>query len=298
MTAINQRDRILQMARIKPILPMQLAPALNINTLFASAMLSELVSKGALRVSNIKVGSSPVYYIPGDEGKLLLFKEYLNDKDRKVLEFLQEKKVLCDVEQDPLVKVSLRGLRDFAFMFMHDSKEYWRFVLVSEDEAKKLVSGVVEPAPVQVVEQKPIVAEPVVSKVVDVKPEVLDPVVPKIERVKPQRSVQVKLEKPKLEGVVKKDFVSVLFDGVVVLSKEVFKSYESYVVEVPTALGNVRMLCHVRLKKKVVDADVTQLFTSARILNCIPVLVTNGKLAKSALDMAVKANVLVKEVGS
>ncbi len=77
-------------------------------------MLSELSSKKSLKISALKVGGSPLYYVPGHEEKLLQFIQNLNEKDRRTLELLKDSQVLRDAEQDPLTRVSLRQIKDFA----------------------------------------------------------------------------------------------------------------------------------------------------------------------------------------
>ncbi|MEM4264005.1 MAG: hypothetical protein QW666_03890, partial [Candidatus Woesearchaeota archaeon] len=111
---VDYRDKILSMAKLSPVLPVQVAKALNTNSLFASAMLSELVSKDLLKVSNIKIGSSPLYYIPELGGQLQAYADKLNAKDKKTYDLLKEKKVLREIDLDPLTRVSIKNIKDFS----------------------------------------------------------------------------------------------------------------------------------------------------------------------------------------
>ena len=67
MTKLNQdKERIISfIEKSGPSLPVHIAKAANLNMLFASAFLSELYSEGRLKMSNMKVGSSSLYYITG-----------------------------------------------------------------------------------------------------------------------------------------------------------------------------------------------------------------------------------------
>ena len=70
-----------------PSLPIHVARGTELNTLFASAILSEMVSSRILRVSSLKVGSSPLYYLPGQEEMLDNFFAYLPSKEKDAFLF-------------------------------------------------------------------------------------------------------------------------------------------------------------------------------------------------------------------
>ena len=83
-----------------PSLPVHVAKETGLNILFASAFLSELIAEKKIRISNMKVGNSPVYFIPGQEPMLEKFSEYLKSKEKEAFLFLKEKKFLKDSEQE------------------------------------------------------------------------------------------------------------------------------------------------------------------------------------------------------
>ena len=77
-------SRILEMVKQNgPLLPIQIVKDLGgtavTNTFFIGAMLSELVGSKQIKISNIKVGSSPLYYAHGQEHKLQEYSKYLNE---------------------------------------------------------------------------------------------------------------------------------------------------------------------------------------------------------------------------
>ena len=53
-----------------PSLPVQIAREIKMDPVFASAILSELLNSKRLKLSNLRVGSSALYLIPGQEEKL------------------------------------------------------------------------------------------------------------------------------------------------------------------------------------------------------------------------------------
>ena len=89
------QDKIIQFLRmVGPTLPAKVAKAINQPLLIASAALSDLSSQGKVKISNLKVGGSPLYYLPGQEEELMKFAAgNINPKDLQVLERLKENKV-------------------------------------------------------------------------------------------------------------------------------------------------------------------------------------------------------------
>jgi len=65
------KEKILSIVNQKgPSLPAHIASKTGLSMLFASAFLSELLSEKKIKISNMKVGNSPLYYIPGQESQL------------------------------------------------------------------------------------------------------------------------------------------------------------------------------------------------------------------------------------
>lgn len=128
-----------------PSLPVHITKEINQNILMSSAILSELVSKGDLKISNVKVGGSPLYYLSGQESKLLNFVDRLNPKDRKTLELLKDQKILRDSRLEPIQRVSLRQIKDFAIplkvQISNNVELFWKWFLVSGQEAESIVKA-------------------------------------------------------------------------------------------------------------------------------------------------------------
>ena len=112
---MGHQETIINFIRSKgPVLPAKVAKMLSTDLLLASAQLAELVDSKKLKISNTKVGSSPVYYIEGQEARLQGLYDELNEKDKRAYGLLKEKKVLKDDELDPLMRVAVRSIKDFA----------------------------------------------------------------------------------------------------------------------------------------------------------------------------------------
>jgi len=68
MESNENHDKIVNVIREDgPRLPVQIARKLSMNSLFVSAFLSELVNSKRIKVSHLKVGGSPLYFMNGQE---------------------------------------------------------------------------------------------------------------------------------------------------------------------------------------------------------------------------------------
>ena len=126
-----------------PSLPVHVGKAIGVLPLFASAFLSELYAEKKIRISDMRVGSSPLYYIEGQEPLLEKFSNHLNIREREALEILKKEKVLIDDEQTPVVRVALRAIKDFAFPIRvrvnEDVKTFWKYFSLSEEDFKQII---------------------------------------------------------------------------------------------------------------------------------------------------------------
>ncbi|MFH1801681.1 MAG: hypothetical protein ABH804_02500 [archaeon] len=129
------KEKIIQTINIKgPSLPVHLASACGQSILFTSAFLSELFSEKKIKISNLRVGSSPIYFLPGQEPMLENFSQYLKSREKEAYLLLKGKKSLKDEEQEPAIRVALRAIRDFAIPFDRSGEIYWRYFTASEEE--------------------------------------------------------------------------------------------------------------------------------------------------------------------
>ena len=140
------KKEILETLRDKgPSLPIHISRSTDVDMIFASAFLSELVSNKRVRISNMKVGGSPIYYLPGQEEQLEKYFKYLGNREKEAFQKLKDKKVLDDQKQEPPIRVALRSLEDFASHFQIEEKGeeklYWRFHSVPEEKAIEIVKG-------------------------------------------------------------------------------------------------------------------------------------------------------------
>src|SRR3989338_8272223 len=112
----KERDIVLDFIRLNgPVLPIHVAKQINGNTMLAGAVLSELNANKLIRISNAKIGGSPVYYAPGQEEKLSILYEHLPGKEKEAFTLLKNNKVLLDELIEPSIRFALGQIKDFAF---------------------------------------------------------------------------------------------------------------------------------------------------------------------------------------
>ncbi|MGM5479837.1 MAG: hypothetical protein ACQESC_00065 [Nanobdellota archaeon] len=140
---INSEQIISLLRRKGPLVPAEIKREVGGDTIVVGAILSEQVSKGSIIATHLKRGSSPLYYVPGQEPQLEKFKDLLDPKDRRTLELLSSRKILQDASLELLYRVSLRKLKDFAKPFeantIYGKLLFWRYYLIDEESAMKLL---------------------------------------------------------------------------------------------------------------------------------------------------------------
>ncbi len=133
----STKEKILTILKRRgPSLPVHIAKEMEISMLFASAFLSELLSDKKIKISFMRVGNSPIYFISGQEISLRKFSQHLNRKEKEAYSILENKKFLKDTEQDPAIRVALRSIKDFAIPFKKQEEIYWKFFTEPEDNLK------------------------------------------------------------------------------------------------------------------------------------------------------------------
>ncbi len=160
------QDQILDFLKVTgPTTPTRVAKIIRSDIIIGSAHLSDLASQGKVRISNLKIGGSPLYYLPGQEAQLYQFaSSNLNPKDFAVLERLKNEEVLREAELDLLAKVALRSLKDFAVPLQVRTPDraelFWKWYLLPDDATNQLVRKILyPPQPVLPINPQPVTEE-------------------------------------------------------------------------------------------------------------------------------------------
>jgi len=272
---MDNQDKLKQIISIKgPVIPSDVHSQIGSDLLMASALMAEMVSKGTLKISSVKIGSSPLYYLPGQEEKLQGFSKYIHEKEKKAYELLKEKNVLRDSVLEPVVRVALRAIKDFAVPLRVNYKDkseiFWRWYLLPNEEAEKIIEkslGVKDTKGVK-----------------EVKKEKTE------EKQKELKKTEIKREPKKIEKttfIFDKLYEYFNKNKISIISKEINKRKTGgdLIVEVPSPVGNIKYFCRVNDKKKTNDSDLASAFVQGQ-QNKLPVLyITSGQLTKKAKEM-------------
>ncbi|MFH1787297.1 MAG: hypothetical protein ABH811_00700 [archaeon] len=191
---LQTKERILSILRRRgPSLPVHIAGETGLSILFASAFLSELISERKVTTSSMKVGSSPIYFIPEQKYQLEKFAHHLKSKEKDAFILLKDKKFLKDNEQDPAIRVALRAIKDFAISFERDNRLIWRYFKIQESEfQEKEIPKKEEQIKEETTSQIEHIPNTIIEKLADNPQEILEP-----DTKQPVTPGNTKKEKPK-----------------------------------------------------------------------------------------------------
>jgi len=143
---IRNKEKILQTIRMNgPSLPVKIAKAIQAEPLFAAAFLSELRAERKIIMSNMKIGSSPLYYLEGQEAQLENFVEHLNHREKEAFYLIKKESILEDKSLEPVIRVALRAIKDFAqpvrVRINEEIKLFWKYFLVNDDDVRTIIQS-------------------------------------------------------------------------------------------------------------------------------------------------------------
>jgi len=141
MNPLEIKQNIMNYLKEKgPSLPSAIAEKIKRDMIFISAFLSELASEKKIKISHMKVGSSPVYYLEETKNDLEKFSEYLKNKEKEAFMIIKNRGIVEDKNQDPAIRVALRQLKDFAIPFEKEGKIFWRYFNLNERDIQKEIN--------------------------------------------------------------------------------------------------------------------------------------------------------------
>jgi len=296
------RSKIISLLKIRgPALPVHITKETGLNMIFAGAFLSELASDRTIIISNMKVGGSPLYFLPGQEQMLENFIQHLPGKEKEAFSLLKEKKLLEDKKLEPAIRVAIRNMKDFAFPLLLNSPEqilFWRFYSVSEEEAKLMVEKIIE-------SRKPV--EPIATKI-EPKPGVVSEIkikpateIKQVAKTKPAeikaeiKAVKKEIEKPliiikekPIKTKEKSDFVKKIVSFLesenieLIEEKELKKKEVLGIIRINSDIGKIRFLLIAKEKKTITENDLTLALQKSQSLKMPAFLLSSGSLDKKA----------------
>jgi len=305
---MDNREKVIQTIRIRgPVIPAQIAKVIGTDIMIASATLSELVSKNALKISHVKFGSTPLYYLPGQEPRLQDFAKNLHEKEKRAYDLLMQKKIMMDRLLDPVVRVALRNIKDFAVPLqvkINDNIEiFWKWYLITNEEAAKIIKEIVklDEAKEPKKEVKPI-QETITGKEqerpIEEEKEIKKEELPEKEEKKEEKKKFVeKISEDKFLSEVKRFFEKSNIE--LIEEKVVKKNLDlDLIVEVPSAVGSLTYYCKAKNKKRISDSDLSSAFVQGQLKKLPVLFLTKGELTKKANEMLSKEfkNIKIKKI--
>lgn len=245
-----------------PILPVRVAKKVERDIIFASAILSELISGKEVLITKGKIGGSPLYYVKGQEPKLQTLYSYFGDKPKKAFSLLKEKKILQDTKLEPWQRVALREIQDFAKPIEvrtdNGTDIFWRWYLISDAEAQSVINN--------------LIMINTTEKPVQVKPEV----------VKPTENLK-KFDDTSLIGEAKNYF---RVNNIDILEEKVLRknSEIDFLVNIPSEIGKLNYFVKVKSKKRVNEGDLSLARDKGRERKLPVLFLSKGDMTKKAKE--------------
>ncbi len=279
---IQEKDIILSTIRNRgPCLPVHIARAANLSLLFASAYLSELFGENRIKMSNMRVGSSPLYFLEGQEAHLENFIQHLAPKEKEAVLLLKQEKLLEDQKLQPAIRVALRELKDFAVPLKvkteNEARLFWKHAFTPDEEAKALLNQLIPPS------KKKKEKSERRKKEEKIQPPTAPALLPEKEE-KHEKTAQKIIKKPKEDSLfidkIKEYLKSKdmeLLDISNVKKKECLGK-----IRIDTLLGKQDLLLIVKDKKRVTEDDITIAVHKAQIEKMPILMLSSGNLDKDA----------------
>jgi len=274
-----------------PSLPVHLAREIASSPIFAAAFLSELYAEGRIKISNMRVGSSPLYFLPGQEPQLENFMNYLNQKEKEALSLLKNYKILEDEKQEPVVRVALRAVKDFAIPLKvqvnNETKVIWKYFTFQDDEIRSLVNEKLNPSPQPQPHHSIKTETPSIHKQEIITPQEPAQIIQKEEPSQEQEIIKVKRKaKPKADPKFPravKEYLSSKNIEILSIVEEKAKEFTAK-VRTDNVFGKQEYYLIAKDKKKITDVDLTLAHHQAQQEKMIALILATGDLDKKAIE--------------
>jgi hypothetical protein len=259
------KDRIVNLLQSSgPMLPVEIGSKLGMDSFMAKAYLVELIEDGTVHASKEKLAESHMYYLSGQE-------KQVQDKINSIKQ-AHAKKPTNYAPAPSNVSPEVQAKRE-AFA--------QRLAKIEAEEAKRRAQPRAPlpqaPRPIQT---QPMRAPPPRSVPIERIPVARPPISPK-PAPEPLREAEYKPE-------VERTFLDTAMDWIKMEGTEIIEEISSkknemeLIVNVYTDFGKVNFYMKIKNKKSITEADLMAVYAGAMENKCPAVLVTNGKLAKSA----------------
>lgn len=256
-----------------PSLPSAISGRIGIPLLLMSALLSEMRGDKSVKLSNLKIGGSPLYYVEGQEAMLDNFMRYLELKEQEAFELLKKSEVVDEEKTQPAFRVAFRSMKDFAIpvtvKLENGEKVFWKFHTTSDEVVNQKITELL--------------------KTKEVKQEIAKPIELPAEKPieKSTEAIKIKLEhkkserKPKDNDKVKEKISEWLAKKGFAMENEI-DDENNCIVSINSQVGKLHFLAATRLKKSLSEADLSLAYQQGQQAKMPVLFLTNGILTKKA----------------
>lgn len=293
-----------------PSLPSGISKQVGLSLLFTSALLSEMVADKTLKLSYMKIGGSPLYYLPGQEEILERFINHLNSQEKDSFEILKERRVVAEEVLTPVNRVAMKAIKDFAYPLTVNiegkDRSFWRLYPVSLEEAQQKIREIldvekngfkkVSESKKEIQEKTEIKQEISSEKKIRKPRQKKETIGPKIEIQKEEQTIEEPKQEVNIPEIQKTVKINKKLEEIKELVKvwsrtkhlEIIKENEDedapFIVSIPSTVGNLNLLLVFSDKKKISEADVSIAYQKGIHYKMPVIFVIKGELNKKAQD--------------
>lgn len=290
---LETKNRILQVIQERgPEFPVRVASTIGQNNIFTAAFMSELVGEQKLKLSSMRVGGSPLYFIPGQEEQLQRFTEYLNHKEKEAFKLLKQNEILEDAQQEPAIRVALKSIKDFAIPVKiidnGQEKIFWKIHTLSNDKTKELIERIISPKKQEVKEIQKEQTKEEIKEIIkeEVKKDELKVDLPKIKEQKTKEVQSAFLDK------LRKNLSEREYE----VTKEILLKKKEFTAKIKlnSHFGPQELYLVAKDKKKITLEDLVSTLQKAQSEKMPALIISPGEIDKKAMDYYKEWSNLIK----
>jgi len=275
-----EKTRIITVLKQKgPSVSNSIAKTLELPTILTSAILSEMIADKIVKISFLKIGGSPLYYLHGQELVLENFISYLEAKEREAFAKLKQSGLLIDSELEPAIRVALRNMKDYAVPLKahidDEDKIIWKYYMLNSVDAEAKLNELFDKKEVK----KEIAKEKKPEKVMEVKKEIVKK---EIKEEKPR--TKEKKVKTDMKGLTEKWLQKI--NGELKNELSVRNKEASFIIAMQSGLGKINFLLVVKDKKGINEADLAMAYKEGMNQKLPVIVLFRGKPSKKLLEYA------------
>jgi len=282
------KDKImLLIQQLGPLLPVEVASKTNLDSFMANAFLSELISDGKIRASKDRIANSPLYYVSGQENRVQQRLEEIKNQSQKTARTYAPSNVNVTPEMQAKRDAFSQRLKE-----IEDAEQRRK----SQPNSQPIPSPNYQSNPQ--FNTKPTYNSGPSSPTFSLPPPKPLPMhKPSFDNSRAQIDFKHDFDshsessfddEEESKKVEKDDFIDqgmnwLRSEGIEIINEINSKKNEvELLVNAHSDFGKVNFYVRIRQKKSITEADLVSVYASAMEQRCLGVLVTNGKLAKSA----------------